>query len=1289
MKSFKKITALVLSLSIVLISTPIMSVKADSYTDRYKMWQRLESVLTMYVDSPNILKDATIKQIDPGNFGVRPQKRNNTIMVPAAFIAQSMGAETSWDVETNVLTILSGTTKSTFREGDSIALIGQSQITLEETPEILEGVLLVPLNILANLLGKAVFYANGLIVISGSESILNTNADAGIISEASNLLARECPVILPDVNFDSVETLKSQVEDFMEMPLETLESVVPLQGPMQTVFHPVSGEIITPTFDPKKPQQAFYAATGEYFPNDSYPMTKTETVHTIMGMTVEYPYYQDAAGKKYFFNSLVYTAQRSWLLARIQTVASLYFYTGERIYSERILTVLNRWAELLPNYALQTIDSTKRYGTAYPYYTVSMGGLWIVDDERDPAVPSDLDLFTLMNPDTAEVDRVTEDGSISTESKVIPYSVPWYGVRFSRRMWQEMSLELLYAYDTIQYCGIFDEWSAEKGEDIKKKLETSLFRNLADFPNITGWMRTMSGNLVSHIIAWAYTGRIIKDPSYVHLAYRYVKEVFENFPFSREGLEAESPSYMFTFFSGFGEPYKAMIGYSDPPGYVDPRSGAHLENVTIANNFQREYDFIQKGRAALRGMTYPDGSVPHLHDSNATKLLTDPLCQTMGYYTVMDGSKSYKNDGWGHVVLGAGVADEQVQAHLHYADDKQGHGHLDGLSILLNAFGRQMLDDIGYNQTRYRQFQNYTLSHNTVIIDRQNQNAQNSTHGNMLLYLPNWDGFSVAQVDGSPAYNQKPEKYRRTLMLNSIDTKHPYVVDIFEVKGGSKHDYVLHGTRIHDQDVTVTIPMTAMAAERPLLEEGEVWVEPMLQSNPIPGQGYGAFTGVSEGALGGSATVDFKYIDPYKEDAYHYQYEKKSGNLLTGKSFTSSEMFPTRPLELAFDASPTTYASVRGLPGWFEADLGEIQPVNQIAFRANNTLTGYALKASDDGRKWTTVISNATNGPIAPTGTNVSVSFPEVRARYLSFEITKTDTGKGPALYDFGAYHTSGKQKVDASKEVGLKVHLILTPEKDEDGAKLFVGNAPSMKQGDIYDNDIVDKLLSKFMFERRQSKAGEELESVFVSVLEPYEGETGIEKITPLTATKEQVVLKIEMRDGRVDTVAINLSGQGGVIKTEGLETDALVAFTSTAGHRYMAGGSYFEMGGKRIAEGLMPSYSGEITDIKSFWDGDGENAFVTSADLSGVKPGQYIRVINTDCIGEIKTLQNLAYSQAEASGVYRIEKVEKRGGETYVVVSEETGLRMENGETHAIFTPRRVFLGKNTFEIINDSLD
>jgi hypothetical protein len=65
--------------------------------------------------------------------------------------------------------------------------------------------------------------------------------------------------------------------------------------------------------------------------------------------------------------------------------------------------------------------------------------------------------------------------------------------------------------------------------------------------------------------------------------------------------------------------------------------------------------------------------------------------------------------------------------------------------------------------------------------------------GKLRLFNTDFDMVQVVEADGERSYVPMPEQYRRTIALVKIDDADTYVVDIFRVKGGTTHDYMLHG----------------------------------------------------------------------------------------------------------------------------------------------------------------------------------------------------------------------------------------------------------------------------------------------------------------------------------------------------------------------------------------------------------------------------------------------------------------------------------------------------------------
>jgi oligo-alginate lyase len=122
------------------------------------------------------------------------------------------------------------------------------------------------------------------------------------------------------------------------------------------------------------------------------------------------------------------------------------------------------------------------------------------------------------------------------------------------------------------------------------------------------------------------------------------------------------------------------------------------------------------------------------------------------------------------------------------------HAHADSLNLGLYGFGVDLLPDLGYPEFNgYYAFRwewnNNTISHNTVMVDEQTQSAH-------------WDGTPVGfaagdrvryvEVSSPEVYSPTTTVYRRADLLVDIDDTNSYVLDVFRVVGGGKHHFSFH-----------------------------------------------------------------------------------------------------------------------------------------------------------------------------------------------------------------------------------------------------------------------------------------------------------------------------------------------------------------------------------------------------------------------------------------------------------------------------------------------------------------
>jgi heparinase II/III-like protein len=422
-----------------------------------------------------------------------------------------------------------------------------------------------------------------------------------------------------------------------------------------------------------------------------------------------------------------------------------------------------------------------------------------------------------------------------------PY--PTAGGKWGRWMPAEVPGSLPEAYDLIHDNPELDKLSRELDSDVRKRIEDDFFR--ATVAYTFTFEETPTGRHLNNMSPF-YTkriiqiGRVIGEPRYVHWGYDWVDEILRE-GFSYDGMWQEAPSYHYQTIGGIRGVIAALKGYSDPPGYQSPADGARLDNVDL----QRQIPFVAKALGAPDAVAYPNGRICPVHDTWAKSRSSSPRKETSS--TILPG--------FGQASLGRGAGADQLQAQLHFSGG-HGHAHADNLSLALFAKGAEMFSDIGYSHSKLRGWAISTVGHNTVVIDRENQSTHDSD-GDLLMFLPEAAGLSVVEACGKRAYPKTAQTYRRQLLMMPVSEEDAYVVDLFRVKGGKVHDWLLHGSA--DDDMTAECSLDLTVRDGTLLEPGQQWVEPIGESSSL--LPYGLIREPGRAKTRDSFNVTFRYAD--------------------------------------------------------------------------------------------------------------------------------------------------------------------------------------------------------------------------------------------------------------------------------------------------------------------------------------------------------------------------------------------------------------------------------------------
>jgi hypothetical protein len=414
----------------------------------------------------------------------------------------------------------------------------------------------------------------------------------------------------------------------------------------------------------------------------------------------------------------------------------------------------------------------------------------------------------------------------------IPDMIPYRISHFSWWAHMDISQDLLAVYDLLrEYAPLSDM----AGGDARRMIERDLLGHM------TRWVISIADNYSNMSPGmwrdFINAGNVLDQPDYVLEGLERVERFVET-SFHYDGTWCQPTfSYDRQVASALSHVRDALSRYQ-PPADTDAETAAR-----IRRGAQRVTRTVDQQFETLYNATLPNGMYPPVNDTWAH-------------------DRDKHNDFNGAMllpamrlaVLRAGDDDEQVYAWLN--NTGAGHHHDDPLDIGLFAFGRELLRDIGYTHTGWRMWPNATMSHNTVVVDGIRALTDEPVQRTRLFYT---DGhaFHIAQADDDGAY-PATRRYRRTVALVGDQATGAYLIDVFEVRGGSQHDYLLHGSAAEDSTAVVA-GATLSPFAGTLMNKGVTFELPSSeQERGSPGEPYGFVRELRSGAVESDVTWDMR-----------------------------------------------------------------------------------------------------------------------------------------------------------------------------------------------------------------------------------------------------------------------------------------------------------------------------------------------------------------------------------------------------------------------------------------------
>ena len=172
------------------------------------------------------------------------------------------------------------------------------------------------------------------------------------MSESSSAGVKH-PVYPVTESVDGIDTLREAVAPLMAMSEDAMLALVSDRTGCRFLKCPNcdegahEGQLVWTVEDPDGVTCKF---CGMRFPNEAHPEDQVLRVKNPLGEEVEYPYWEDDAGYRYFFCARIWNDSRQYLASRGKDLGELYQLTGDPQYARRVALLLDTFARYYPGF---------------------------------------------------------------------------------------------------------------------------------------------------------------------------------------------------------------------------------------------------------------------------------------------------------------------------------------------------------------------------------------------------------------------------------------------------------------------------------------------------------------------------------------------------------------------------------------------------------------------------------------------------------------------------------------------------------------------------------------------------------------------------------------------------------------------------------------------------------------------------------------------------------------------------------------------------------------------------
>ena len=374
------------------------------------------------------------------------------------------------------------------------------------------------------------------------------------------------------------------------------------------------------------------------------------------------------------------------------------------------------------------------------------------------------------------------------------------------------------------------------------------------------------GNLTHYVLrTLPLYGMAIPEPRYVHIAVQRYRWILNGMYYADGFWHEGSPAYHKDITWGLTESVPAVLkGYSDPPGYASDIDLPRYDDLDLAAEYARQHTRMWD---ALKTLTFPNKDYAKLHDATwphgawwderptetRPRLLgcmghailatgeSDGMAELHLHYSGTHGHEHY--DALNIILFAHGrelISETKYRAPEDWASTREWQTSTAGHNTVViderNQTGR--FPDASHRRAITEADAMLAIGqHEGLAVDIPDWRYRNGGHGNALndpklrCFSGDWDTVQVVEAEAERAYFPDPEDYRRTVALVRIDDTRVYAVDIFRVRGAMTHDWMLHGALHDPYELSTSLELAPIAGtlheyldELRATETGAGWV---------------------------------------------------------------------------------------------------------------------------------------------------------------------------------------------------------------------------------------------------------------------------------------------------------------------------------------------------------------------------------------------------------------------------------------------------------------------------------